>query len=81
MQIRTFPFQCWESTSKRAKISYLIMLNYTELIINFSYQSTVYRCAVQVPLFLVCYIYSKSSINIAWSVTALTVPHSYPCFI
>lgn len=84
MKIHTFPFQCWDSISKRAKTSYLIMLNYIELITTFSYQSTLYRCVVQVPLldslFLFCYIYSTSSINIVYSVTALIVSHSYPCF-
>jgi hypothetical protein len=42
MQIHTFPFQSWESTSKWDKTSYLIMLNFIKLIITFSYQSTLY---------------------------------------
>lgn len=69
MQINTFPFQSSESNSKWVKTSYIIILNYPELINAFSYQSTLYRCVVQVPLldslFLVCYVRSTDSINIA----------------
>ena len=69
MQIHTFPFQSSEITSKWAKTSYSIMLNYIELKTIFSYQSTLYMCVVQIPLldstFLVCYVHSKNSVNTA----------------